>query len=64
MGVLKIILGIGCSRMVGLLVGSGVGLIGMVMLGKLVKEMGRNSCGLFDGGCKRIMNGGSILVGI
>ena len=62
--VLKIIFPIACTTIVALFVPSAVPLIGMLMFGNLVKEIGSNTSRLFDAASNSIMNAATIFLGI
>ena len=62
--VLKIIFPIACTTIVALFVPSAVPLIGMLMFGNLVKEIGSNTFRLFDAASNSIMNAATIFLGI
>ena len=62
--VLKIIFPIACTTIVALFVPSAVPLIGMLMFGNLVKEIGSNTSRLFDAVSNSIMNAATIFLGI
>ena len=62
--VLKIIFPIAVTTVVALFVPSAVPLIGMLMFGNLVKEIGSNTFRLFDAASNSIMNAATIFLGL
>ena len=62
--VLKIIFPIVVTTVVALFVPSAVPLIGMLMFGNLVKEIGANTFRLFDAASNSIMNAATIFLGL
>ena len=62
--VLKILFPIVVTTIVALFVPSAVPLIGMLMFGNLVKEIGSNTSRLFDAASNSIMNAATIFLGI
>ena len=62
--VLKILFPIAVTTIVALFVPSAVPLIGMLMFGNLVKEIGSNTSRLFDAASNSIMNAATIFLGI
>lgn len=62
--VLKIIFPIVVTTVVALFVPSAVPLIGMLMFGNLVKEIGTNTFRLFDAASNSIMNAATIFLGL
>lgn len=64
MRVLKIIFPIAVTTIVALFVPSAVPLVGMLMFGNLVKEIGSNTSRLFDAASNSIMNAATIFLGI
>ena len=64
MRVLKIIFPIIVTTVVALFVPSSVPLIGMLMFGNLVKEIGTNTFRLFDAASNSIMNAATIFLGL
>ena len=62
--VLKIIFPIVVTTVVALFVPSAVPLIGMLMFGNLVKEIGSNTFRLFDAASNSIMNAATIVLGL
>ena len=62
--VLKIIFPIVVTTVVALFVPSAVPLIGMLMFGNLVKEIGSNTFRLFDAASNSIMNAATIFLGL
>ena len=62
--VLKIIFPIVVTTVVALFVPSAVPLIGMLMFGNLVKEIGTNTSRLFDAASNSIMNAATIFLGL
>ena len=62
--VLKILFPIVVTTVVALFVPSAVPLIGMLMFGNLVKEIGSNTSRLFDAASNSIMNAATIFLGI
>ena len=62
--VLKIIFPIVVTTIVALFVPSAVPLIGMLMFGNLVKEIGSNTFRLFDAASNSIMNAATIFLGL
>ena len=62
--VLKIVFPIVVTTVVALFVPSAVPLIGMLMFGNLVKEIGSNTSRLFDAASNSIMNAATIFLGI
>lgn len=61
---LKIIFPIVVTTVVALLVPSAVPLVGMLMFGNLVKEIGANTSRLFDAAANSIMNAATIFLGL
>ncbi|MDD6210078.1 MAG: sodium ion-translocating decarboxylase subunit beta [Bacteroidales bacterium] len=61
---LKIIFPIAVTTVVALFVPSAVPLIGMLMFGNLVKEIGANTSRLFDAASNSIMNAATIFLGL
>lgn len=64
MQALKIIFPIAVTTIVALFVPSAVPLIGMLMFGNLVKEIGANTFRLFDAASNSIMNAATIFLGL
>ena len=64
MRVLKIVFPIAVTTIVALFVPSAVPLVGMLMFGNLVKEIGSNTSRLFDAASNSIMNAATIFLGI
>lgn len=64
MQALKIIFPIAVTSVVALFVPSSVPLIGMLMFGNLVKEIGANTFRLFDAASNSIMNAATIFLGL
>jgi oxaloacetate decarboxylase beta subunit len=64
MRVLKIIFPIAITTMVAVFVPSAVALVGMLMFGNLVKEIGANTSRLFDAASNGIMNAATIFLGL
>lgn len=64
MRVAKIIFPIAVGTVVGILVPSSVPLVGMLMFGNLVKEIGANTSRLFDAASNGIMNAATIFLGL
>ena len=62
--VLKIIFPIAVTTVVALFVPTAVPLIGMLMFGNLVKEIGTNTSRLFDAASNSIMNAATIFLGL
>ena len=62
--VLKIIFPIVVTTIVALFVPSAVPLVGMLMVGNLVKEIGTNTFRLFDAASNSIMNAATIFLGL
>ena len=62
--VLKIIFPIATTTIVALFVPTAVPLVGMLMFGNLVKEIGSNTSRLFDAASNSIMNAATIFLGI
>ena len=62
--VLKIIFPIVVTTIVALFVPSAVPLVGMLMFGNLVKEIGTNTFRLFDAASNSIMNAATIFLGL
>ena len=61
---LKIIFPIVVTTIVALFVPSAVPLVGMLMFGNLVKEIGTNTFRLFDAASNSIMNAATIFLGL
>lgn len=64
MRVLKIIFPIAVTTVVAILVPSAVALIGMLMFGNLVKEIGSSTFRLYDAAANGIMNAATIFLGL
>ncbi|NCC98525.1 MAG: sodium ion-translocating decarboxylase subunit beta [Bacteroidia bacterium] len=64
MRVLKILFPIVTTTVVAILVPSAVALVGMLMFGNLVKEIGANTSRLFDAASNGIMNAATIFLGL
>ncbi len=64
MRVAKIIFPIAVGTVVGILVPSAVPLVGMLMFGNLVKEIGANTSRLFEAASNSIMNAATIFLGL
>ena len=64
MQVLKIIFPIAVTTIVALFVPTAVPLVGMLMFGNLVKEIGTNTFRLFDAASNSIMNAATIFLGL
>ncbi len=64
MQVLKIVFPIAVTTVVALFVPSAVPLVGMLMFGNLVKEIGTNTFRLFDAASNSIMNAATIFLGL
>jgi oxaloacetate decarboxylase beta subunit len=64
MRTLKIIFPIAVTTVVAVIVPSAVSLIGMLMFGNLVKEIGANTGRLFDAASNSIMNAATIFLGL
>ncbi|MDR2040677.1 MAG: sodium ion-translocating decarboxylase subunit beta [Bacteroidales bacterium] len=64
MRVLKIIFPIAITTLVAIFVPSAVALVGMLMFGNLVKEIGANTSRLFDAASNSIMNAATIFLGL
>ncbi|MDR0657913.1 MAG: sodium ion-translocating decarboxylase subunit beta [Mediterranea sp.] len=64
MRVLKIIFPIAVTTVVALLVPSAVPLVGMLMFGNLVKEIGVNTFRLYDAAANSIMNAATVFLGL
>ena len=62
--VLKIIFPIAVTTVVALFVPSAVPLIGMLMFGNLIKEVGNSTSRLFDAASNSIMNAATIFLGL
>ena len=60
----KIVFPIAVGTVVGILVPSAVPLVGMLMFGNLVKEIGANTFRLFDAASNGIMNAATIFLGL
>src|SRR5574344_550153 len=64
MRVLKILFPIVTTTIVAIIVPSAVALVGMLMFGNLVKEIGANTSRLFDAASNSIMNAATIFLGL
>ncbi len=64
MRVAKIVFPIAVGTLVGIIVPSAVPLIGMLMFGNLVKEIGTSTARLFDAASNTIMNVATVLLGL
>lgn len=64
MRVAKIIFPIAVGTLVGIIVPSAVPLVGMLMFGNLVKEIGTSTARLFDAASNTIMNVATVLLGL
>lgn len=64
MRVLKILFPIAVTTVVALIVPSAVPLIGMLMFGNLIKEIGTNTSRLYDAASNSIMNAATIFLGL
>ncbi|MDD2436923.1 MAG: sodium ion-translocating decarboxylase subunit beta [Massilibacteroides sp.] len=64
MRVLKILFPIVVTTLVAIIVPSAVALVGMLMFGNLVKEVGANTSRLFDAASNSIMNSATIFLGL
>jgi oxaloacetate decarboxylase beta subunit len=64
MRVLKIIFPIAITTIVAIFVPSAVSLVGMLMFGNLVKEIGSNTSRLFDAASNGIMNAATVFLGL
>lgn len=64
MRALKIIFPIAVTTVVALIVPTAVPLVGMLMFGNLVKEIGSNTSRLFDAAANSIMNAATIFLGL
>lgn len=64
MRVLKILFPIVVTTLVAIIVPSAVALVGMLMFGNLIKEVGSNTSRLFDAASNSIMNSATIFLGL
>ncbi|MCQ2489737.1 MAG: sodium ion-translocating decarboxylase subunit beta [Clostridia bacterium] len=64
MRVLKILFPIAVTVIVAILVPSAVSLVGMLMFGNLIKEIGANTSRIFDAASNTIMNAATIFLGL
>jgi oxaloacetate decarboxylase beta subunit len=64
MRVLKILFPIVVTTLVAIIVPSAVALVGMLMFGNLIKEVGANTSRLFDAASNSIMNAATIFLGL
>ncbi len=64
MRALKIIFPIAVTTLVAIIVPSAVPLVGMLMFGNLIKEIGANTSRLFDAASNSIMNAATIFLGL
>lgn len=64
MKVLKIVFPIAVTTIVAIIVPDAVALVGMLMFGNLVKEIGANTSRLFDAASNGIMNAATIFLGL
>lgn len=64
MKVLKIIFPIAVTTIVAIIVPDAVALVGMLMFGNLIKEIGANTSRLFDAASNGIMNAATIFLGL
>jgi oxaloacetate decarboxylase beta subunit len=64
MRVLKIVFPIAVTTLVAIIVPSAVPLVGMLMFGNLIKEIGANTSRLFDAASNSIMNAATIFLGL
>ncbi len=64
MGVLKILFPIAVTTIVAIIVPDAVSLVGMLMFGNLIKEIGNNTSRLFNAASNGIMNAATIFLGL
>lgn len=64
MGVLKILFPIAVTTIVAIVVPDAVSLVGMLMFGNLIKEIGNNTSRLFNAASNGIMNAATIFLGL
>ena len=64
MGALKIIFPIATTTVVAIIVPSAVPLVGMLMFGNLIKEVGSSTSRIFDAASNAIMNSATIFLGL
>ena len=64
MKVLKIVFPIAVTTIVAIIVPDAVALVGMLMFGNLIKEIGANTSRLFDAASNGIMNAATIFLGL
>ena len=62
--VLKIVFPIAVTTVVAIFVPTAVSLVGMLMFGNLIKEIGADTCRLFDAASNSIMNAATIFLGL